>query len=35
MGIDPVALQRQTDERMAAWHGLGRALFARFLAAHA
>jgi GMP synthase (glutamine-hydrolysing) len=35
MGIDPAALQRHTDERMPAWHDLGRALFARFLAAHA
>ncbi len=33
MGIDPRALQAQTDERMDAWHRLGRALFARFMAA--
>jgi GMP synthase (glutamine-hydrolysing) len=34
MGLDPEALQRENDERMPAWHELGRELFARFLAAH-
>ena len=34
MGLDPAALQRETDERMAHWHALGRALFERFLSAH-
>ena len=32
MGLDPVAMQRETDERMDGWHELGRALFGRFLA---
>jgi GMP synthase (glutamine-hydrolysing) len=35
MGLDPPALQRQTDALMPGWHERGRALFARFLAAHA
>lgn len=33
MGIDPRALQAETDDRIDAWHDLGRALFARFLGA--
>ena len=35
MGLDPLALQRETSKRMPDWHALGRALFARFLAVHA
>ena len=31
MGLDPVALQAETDQRIQAWNQLGRDLFARFL----
>lgn len=33
VGIDPRALQAQTDERIEDWHDIGRALFGRFMAA--
>jgi GMP synthase-like glutamine amidotransferase len=33
MGLDPEVFQRQTDAALPAWHGLGRALCARFLEA--
>ena len=32
MGVDPVALQAETDQKIAGWNQLGRDLFARFLA---